>query len=142
MRPTKFNQSIIEKSEHYLNNYKSEEYNQVIPSIVGLAVAINIRKSTIYKWIKEKGKEQFSDITERILSTQEMLLKNMGLSGKYNPAITKLLLSQHGIVEKNETALTGKDGKPLQIEKKIDFSEITDEQLDILLDIAECKKKK
>jgi len=138
MRPTKYNQKIIGKSKKYLKGYSQPPYNQVIPSVVGLAVAINIRKSTVYKWIKEEDKEEFSDITERIKTTQEMLLKNYGLVSKFNSTITELLLSHHGVIEKTETALTGLGGDSLKA--KVDLSLIPENILTKIINELECNK--
>ena len=56
-RPTKFNQALVTKAQHYLDHY--EEYDEVIPSAVGLALVLNITRSTLYEWAKDEDKKDF-----------------------------------------------------------------------------------
>ena len=72
-RPSKYNEETIAKAEHYLENYDTE-YDDIMPSIVGLALALNVGKSTIYDWSNQSDKEGFSDILDKILATQEKVL--------------------------------------------------------------------
>jgi hypothetical protein len=76
-----------------------------LPTIEGLAVYLEVRRSTIYDW-KEKY-EEFSDIIERLQSIQAEKLLNNGLSGDYNSTIAKVLLTKHGYIEKQETEHSG-----------------------------------
>lgn len=80
-----------------------------IPTRGGLAVALSVARSTLYKWADEFP--DFSDIMETLGSIQEERLINHGLGGSYNPTITKVLLTKHGYREGTE--LTGGDGAPL-----------------------------
>ena len=50
--------------------------------------------------------------------TQERSLVRGGLEGKYNPAITKMMLTKHGYSDKVEQDLTSSDGSmsPTRIE--------------------------
>ena len=68
-------------------------------------------RSTIYEWIKDEEKKEFSDIVEWLLSRQGKLTLNNGLNNKFNSSIAKLLLSKHGYVEKSETDITSKGQK-------------------------------
>lgn len=111
-RPTKYNKEIIEKTEHYLEHF--EDYGDVIPSIVGLSLVIDISRETIHTWAKEKGKEKFSDILEKINARQQQVLISKGLTNQFNSNITKLVLGKHGYSDKQE--LTGKDGDPIEID--------------------------
>lgn len=115
-RPTSFGPLIIEKSYSYLECFESNEkmrelkYNQVIPTVEGLCSYIGIARSTVYLWIKEEGKEEFSDIVEGINEIQHLLLQNGGLIGSYNPTIAKLLLAKHGHSERTTSDHTSSDG--------------------------------
>lgn len=106
-RPTEYNQAIIEKTREYLNTF--ETLGEVIPSIEGLAVYLDLARSTIYDWIGQEDKQEFSDIVEKILAFQGKTLANKGLKGEFNPTIAKLMLSKHGYKDstENETKLTG-----------------------------------
>lgn len=114
-RPTKETPEIIEAAKYYLENY--EAAGNVFPSVAGLAVAIKVSRSTIYKWAQEKDGE-FSDILSDILDKQEMLLWDKGLVGDFNPALTKLALGKHGYSDKQD--IGGDPDKPLQVNTKIE----------------------
>ena len=93
-RPTKYNAALVEKAQHYLDNY--EEYDEVIPSAVGLALVLDITRSTLYEWAKDEDKKVFSDILDNINKKQEQVLLKNGLNNKFNSNITKLVLGKHG----------------------------------------------
>jgi len=78
-----------------------------LPTIEDLANYLGIHKDTIYDW--EKKYPEFSDVITRVRQEQASRLINNGLSGSYNPVITKLILNKHGYVEKQEVdqKLTG-----------------------------------
>jgi len=93
-RPTKYNTALLEKAQHYLDNY--EEYEEVIPSAVGLALVLDITRATLYAWAKDEDKKAFSDILDNINKKQEQVLLKNGLNNKFNSNITKLVLGKHG----------------------------------------------
>jgi len=103
-RPTKYSTALLEKAQHYLDNY--QEYGEVIPSAVGLALVLNIRRSTLYEWAKAEDKKAFTDILDNINKRQEQVLLNNGLSNKFNSNITKLVLGKHGYHDRPEQADT------------------------------------
>ena len=107
-RPTEYKEEILVKAQDYYDNLPEDE---VIHSIEGLAEHINIARSTIYEWIKDEDKKDFSDIVSQILERQGKFLINNGLSGKYNSKITMALLSKHGYRE--ERGFVGAEGKDL-----------------------------
>ena len=88
---------------------KALEYIQggydTIPSVVGLAVHLNVSKSTLYKW-SEDGHGTISDTLERCNDKQHIMLVSKGLTSEFNPTITKLMLSNHGYSEKTATDIT------------------------------------
>lgn len=97
----------VDRAQAYLDAPRSEKVK--IPTLEGLAIYLNISRATIYDW-KDKYTE-FSDIVEKVLTLQAQGLIENGLVGEYNPTITKLMLTKHGYVDKQE--ITGKDGSPL-----------------------------
>lgn len=109
-RPTDYSEQTLEKTKDYLANYKN--YDDVIPSIAGLAVVLGCARKTIYEWISQEDKEEFSNILATLLSTQEKVLMNKGLSGDFNSNIVKLALGKHGYHDKQETDITS-GGKTL-----------------------------
>ena len=113
-RPTKLTDELLAKAEDYVANYES--YGDPVPTVVGLALEIGVSRSTCYLWAQED--ERFSDIFTRVEETQERGLVRGGLEGKYNPAITKMMLTKHGYSDKVEQDLTSSDGSmsPTRIE--------------------------
>ena len=97
MRPTEYTPEIVTQCYKYLDSY--EAIGDAIPSIAGLSVYIGKARSTIYDWAKQEDKAEFSDILEKILSTQESVLLSKGLKGEFNSTITKLALGKHGYKE-------------------------------------------
>jgi len=84
---------IIQVVADYIDNY--EQHDDKIPSIQGLAVALNVSRSTIYKWI-EDGNKELSDMLSKLMAQQGRITLNNGLDGTFNPTICKLVLSKHG----------------------------------------------
>jgi len=103
-RPTKYNEGILEQSKEYLANYK--EHDDIIPSIVGLAIVLNLSKSTIYDWASHEDKQEFSDMLDKIQYKQEQILIRGGLGGEFNAAITKLVLTKHGYHDRVDSDVT------------------------------------
>ena len=99
-RPSKYTPELLEKAAKYMVAYKKE--GDLIPSVAGLSLYLDIARSTVYDWAEDSDKEEFSDILGRILSKQESLLLNNGLSGDFNAQITKLVLGKHGYKEKHD----------------------------------------
>lgn len=109
-RPTDYDDEIIESTKEYLETYK--EQGDVIPSVAGLAVHLQIARSTIYDWASQEEKKEFSDILNNILSTQERVLMNKGLTSEFNSNIVKLALGKHGYTDKSDFT---SGGKPIPI---------------------------
>ena len=114
-RPTKYNKEILKKSQYYLDNFT--DYGDVIPSISGLSLAIDIRRVTLYDWANQKNKKEFSYMLDKIKDKQHNVLIQQGLSGEFNSNICKLVLTKHGYSDKTSNTHTGADGQPIKIEK-------------------------
>lgn len=110
-RPSKYTKALLKKAADYLENYR--DTGDVIPSIEGLARALNIGRQTIYDWKKDERKVEFAYILEQILSEQARSLLNNGLLGIFNSAIAKLALGKHGYSEKSEQDITS-GGKKIE----------------------------
>ena len=103
-RPTLYNDTIANKAREYIKNY--QEYGHAMPSIVGMAVALNVGKSTLYDWANTEG-NKFSDILAECMDNQELVLFNNALTNQFNATIAKLALGKHGYSEKTETNHSG-----------------------------------
>lgn len=104
-RPTDFNDKVLEDAWAYIqefaNDRKEGQTLKVnLPTIEGLALYLEISRSTLYLWQKEHS--AFSDIIEVLQQKQASVLINNGLSGNYNPTIAKVLLTKHGYTDKQE----------------------------------------
>lgn len=114
-RPTKSTDELIQSAWDYVDG-GWEAVGDKVPSVAGLACEIGVSRETCYAWAKE-NQNQFSDILNAIAKTQERELLNNGLIGKFNPPITKMMLSKHGYSDKVEQDLTSSDGsmKPQEV---------------------------
>ena len=121
-RPSKYNDSILEKAEDYIKNYI--KYGDKIPMIDGLALELGIHRDTVNDW--ERKYPEFSDIVRTLMTHQGRKLMNGSLSGEFRERTATLALSSnHGLVIKTETDITSSDGtmKPptiIQLVGKID----------------------
>jgi len=111
-RPTKYNDEMVKKARYYLENF--EAIGDQIPSIAGLSIYLGMSRTYLYEWRKDVKKEEFSDILEKIITMQENVLINKGLSGDFNSNITKLVLGKHGYHEKQDHEHTGSITNPHQ----------------------------
>lgn len=111
----KYTPDLIAKARAYLKNFKTE-FEDAIPSMVGLSRAIGTPRNTFYLWIKKsKDEEREGDplldeivgVFEQIHDEQERTLLNGGLGGSFNPAITKLVLGKHGYHDKQDSNIQG-----------------------------------
>lgn len=112
-RPTKYNEDILAKAREYLINY--EEAGDAVPTIAGLSCELNVSRETLYVWGGEEGKEAFSDILGAIMAKQERVLANKGLTGYFNPNITKMMLTKHGYSDKQDVNLGGQKDNPVDM---------------------------
>ncbi len=107
-RPSEYSEDIVAKAWAYARGGWLEVGDKV-PSVAGLACEIGIHRDTCYAWADDDDKE-FSDILKEIAQIQERTLVNSGLSGVFNPPITKMMLSKHGYSDAVDTRHTSPDG--------------------------------
>jgi len=97
-RPTKYTKELLDNARDYLKTY--EDKGDMIPSVEGLVLTIDIDRATAYRWANEEDKEEFRDILEKINATQKNVLINKGLNNQFNSNIAKLVLGKHGLHDK------------------------------------------
>lgn len=119
-RPSKYTPKLIKAAQAYVDGMW-EETGSPVPSVVGLCIAIGISKALAYQWAKDPEKAAFLDILTRVEELQEAKLIAGGLTGGFNPAITKMMMTKHGYSDKIEQDLSSKDGTmtPTVIERVI-----------------------
>tara|TARA_R110000772_G_C13075792_1_gene416889 strand:+ start:236 stop:628 length:393 start_codon:yes stop_codon:yes gene_type:complete len=106
-RPSKLTDALIEQA----GRYASKEYllhGEVIPTIEGLSVYLNVSRKTLYNWKAEN--EEFLHILDDLMARQAKELFSNGLRGDFNPTITKLILTKHGYSDRVEQDVTSSDG--------------------------------
>jgi len=96
-RPTKYNPEMQAQAEEYLKTYA--ELGDVVPTFVGLAIHLDVATNTLYNWATE-DRPDFLRVFTRVEQMQHRVLVNGGLSGTFNPAITKMMMTKHGYDEK------------------------------------------
>lgn len=104
---TDYNDEMLNAARTYLLEGYLEN-DGVIPSVAGLACYLGVARQTVYTW-KAKHPE-FLEVIQGIEAKQEHIALNGGLVGKFNSAITKLVLSGHGYSDRTQTDITSSDG--------------------------------
>lgn len=100
-RPSKYNEELLTLAKTYIDNF-AELDNDVIPSNEGLMEWIDISTDTFYRWLKEDDKKKFKEIVKDVQKKQKKIITNNGLTGEFNSNISKLFLSNHGVIEKKQ----------------------------------------
>lgn len=109
-RPTDYHGDMAALVEEYaMGGYK--DYDDIMPSLVGLTSGLKVCKRTIQLWRKEY--KDFDDACLLVLEEQQRLMALGAMTGQFNHGFTKFLLSAcHGYSEKTETKVdhTSSDG--------------------------------
>lgn len=98
-RPTKYHDRIPDMIQGYLDNHE-ETYGDLVPSVEGLSLVLDVRKETLYEWDKDPEKHEFSNAFNKLKRLQAKKLLNGGLGNKYNHVICKMMLTHHGYTDK------------------------------------------
>lgn len=110
-------QETIKKIKAYVETCVDDKpavgnkFNANIPTVDGLAICLGVHRDTINEWSRKHP--EFRDALDAMQAEQANRLINRGLSGQYNPIITKLVLSKHGYRDSAEIDHTTK-GEALQ----------------------------
>lgn len=125
-RPTKYSPAVLKAANDYIDQCvdtvelfhktqgaNSDTYERLVfanlPTKEELAFNLGVHRDTLTEWAKRHP--EFSGTLERLEQKQKIMLLRGGISGQYNPLITKLTLSaNHGMREKTDMT---SDDKPL-----------------------------
>ena len=118
-RPTLYNDDIHQQAIDYITG-GYVDHSDVFPSIVGMAIALNVAKSTLYQWVDDKRTGEhgdFSDTLNQCQDHQERITLNKSITNEFNSTISKLVLANFGYHDKQDNTLSGKDGGAVQIQE-------------------------
>jgi len=121
-RPTKLTQELVDKANDYVDNH--EMYGDPVPLMAGLAIVLNVNRSTVFEWAKDV-ESGFSDVAEKVMLNQERRLVGKGLTKEFDSATTRTMLTKHGYAEKSEVHNTHS------------FDQISDEELNARIESLE-----
>lgn len=128
-RPTKYCPELLDAAQEYLNIY--EDLDQVIPTIEGLSLYLDISRDTLYNWCDDENKKEFSYTVRRLIKIQKQVLLNKGLEGKFNAKITQLLLgANHSVIEKSSQEISGPNGGAQEHKWEVEFISSDDKKDD------------
>lgn len=118
-RPTLYTDGKHKEAIDYINDgYLDKE--DAFPSIVGMAVAIGVAKSTLYQWETDKRNGThglFSDTLDQCQDHQERITLNKSIKNEFNSTISKLVLANFGYHDKADNTLAGPGGNPVQVQE-------------------------
>ena len=136
-RTTKYNEKITcEAALEYLAEFEIEASerstftlrNAVTPSLVGLALHLEIANSTLDAWKTHEDREKFSGICGVVMQIQHEILVSGGLSNTFNAQITKMMLTKHGYSDAVKTDHSSSDGSMTPKQTKIITSTMNAEE--------------
>lgn len=98
-RPTKYDAERTPKEfAEYMSVWKKN--GDMIPTIAGLSLHLEISMETVQAWRRDSDKKIFSVMLRGLLAIQHKTLVEGGLDGTMNSTICKLVLSKHGYSER------------------------------------------
>lgn len=115
-RPTLYNDEKHQEAIKYIEG-GYEELGDAFPSIVGMAIAIGVAKSTLYQWeIDKRAGEhgEFSDTLDQCQDHQERITLNKSIKNEFNSTISKLVLANFGYHDKTDNTLSAPGGGPVE----------------------------
>jgi hypothetical protein len=90
-RPTDYDKDVVPSVRDHIEKRRLDGR---VPSIKGLAVFLDVNRSTLYEWAKHHP--EFSDILDSLQSNQAEMLIDHGLDGIYSLPFAKMMLTKHG----------------------------------------------
>lgn len=99
-RPTKLSKEKLETARQYISDNDTMNPTALLPTVERLSIILDVHRDTLYEWADKNA--EFSDILRHLMAVQGDKLLQNSLIGRYNPVITKLMLSKHGYVDKQE----------------------------------------
>lgn len=121
-RPSLYDEGVQEFVDQWFDTKRAAG---TIMWIEELALDLDVDDDTLVRWAQEKDdsgalvRPKFYATYKKIMAWQKMVLKNNGISGKFNGRMSMFLLSaNHDTVEKKEVANKYPDGAGIPIDLK------------------------
>lgn len=121
-RPTKLTPELIGIAINYLADTSVMGVHALLPTIEGLALRLDISRDTLYSW--ERENREFSYIISQLRQAQAEKIIQNAMIGRYNPNISKLLLSKHGYIEQSDVT---SGGQPISFNNGVPRPEVESE---------------
>ena len=100
-RPTLFNTRTVRRIKEYIDSCPEDE----IPTVAGLACELKVDSRTLQRWYKDRIDNEFCRAYSLLHDTAHSKLVKNGLKGKFNAAITSLILkNNHGYSDNNQAS--------------------------------------
>lgn len=112
---TRLNDETKAMINAYIEGFSNgQSNNEVIPTIAGLALRLNITRQTLYNWAK--ADEEIALLLEALKNAQELYLVNMGLRGEINAGIAKLMLmNNHSYSDRMKSEISGEGTRTIEL---------------------------
>ena len=91
MKKVRYSVDKVAVAHDYVANHE-ENYDDVIPTRAGLAIALNVSKSTVYMWAKTY--DDFRACVDKLDAKHENMIIQGSLKGEYNNAAARVLLTK------------------------------------------------
>ena len=114
-RPTLYTDELNQAAKDYVDG-GYEEAEHPFPSVVGMAVVLNIAKSTLYTWADDE-RGDISDTLDNCQDNQELKVMIGSITNELNPTISKLVLANFGYHDKADNTVAGPGGTPVQVQE-------------------------
>lgn len=117
-RPSKYSErGVVGKIKKYIRSCIDKRKT---PYGEEFALKLGVSYRTLCNWAEDEDKKKFGEWFEILKTIQRLDLKRKSLTGEYVSPIAKILLSaEHDVTEKIKEEVSGKDGKPVEIEQKM-----------------------
>ena len=110
---------LIEKALAYVKGgYASTEFEEVVPTVSGLAIHLGRNKRVMYYW---RGKHpEFAEVLEMLHDYQHVVALTKACKKEISERIGEKILGNHGYSNTTKTEISG----------SLNVSDMTDEEID------------
>lgn len=146
-RPTKLSPEIIAEAQAFVdgasesalspgtimlqiaadkNAGADDKPQHTLPTVERLALHLKISRSTLDEWVKLN--EDFAYIVDRLRLKKSDQLQQGGITGAYNPSVTKLLLGPEGYADRSQSEQTNNGNVTVEVVNYADKPDTGEQQ--------------